>query len=206
VIAHAPAPAAAVLDGYLEQLQRLHARLCPRQVLGLRMGLLAGDLLRLELPRPDKRLLALVETDGCFADGVAVATGCWFGRRTLRLVDHGKVAVTFVDLHTEQAVRVWPDPRVRTHAWHYAADAPSAWHAQLVGYQRMPDHELLRTAPVKLLAPPVRLLGPSPPRVSCAVCREEISNGREVTTGALCLCLGCAGQSYYRRLGGSGVG
>src|SRR3712207_7090667 len=48
---------------------------------------------------------SFVETDGCFADGVSVATGCWLGRRTLRLVDHGKVAATFMDTLTERAVR-----------------------------------------------------------------------------------------------------
>jgi formylmethanofuran dehydrogenase subunit E len=63
------------------------------------MGLHAGQLLQLDLPRTDKRLFVLVETDGCLTDGVAVATGCWFGRRTLRLVDQGKVAATFVDTH-----------------------------------------------------------------------------------------------------------
>jgi len=166
------------------------------------MGLLAGDLLRLELPRPDKRLLALVETDGCFADGISVATGCWFGRRTLRLIDYGKVAVTFVDLHTERAVRVWPDPLVRTRAWHYAAGASSAWHAQLLGYQRMPDDELLRTAPVALLAPSATLLGAPVPRVSCSVCREEITGARAITLGGRSLCRACAGQPYYRRLTG----
>ena len=57
-------------------------------------------LLNLPLPQKDKRLLTFVETDGCFADGVSVATGCWLGRRTMRLVDYGKVAATFVDTHT----------------------------------------------------------------------------------------------------------
>jgi formylmethanofuran dehydrogenase subunit E len=60
-------------------------------VLGVRIGLAAGEALDLDLPRADKRLLMLVETDGCFADGVSVATGCWLGRRTLRLVDYGRV-------------------------------------------------------------------------------------------------------------------
>ena len=50
-----------------------------------------------ELPQTDKRLYTFVETDGCFADGVMVATGCSLGHRTLRLIDYGKVAATFVD-------------------------------------------------------------------------------------------------------------
>jgi formylmethanofuran dehydrogenase subunit E len=42
-----------------EALSRLHPRLCPRQVLGVRMGHQAGELLNLQVPRIDKRILAI---------------------------------------------------------------------------------------------------------------------------------------------------
>src|SRR5262245_57508692 len=74
-----------------------HRRLCPRQVLGARMGMLAGDVLGVKLPQTDKRLLTIVETDGCMVDGIVAATHCRLGRRTLRVEDYGKVAATFVD-------------------------------------------------------------------------------------------------------------
>src|SRR5437879_9363273 len=48
---------------------------CPRQVLGIQMGLLPANPLGLDLPPDAKHALAIVETDGCFADGVSVATG-----------------------------------------------------------------------------------------------------------------------------------
>lgn len=60
--------------------------------------------LGLEIPRQDKRLLAIVETDGCFADGVAAVTGCTMEHRTLWLADYGKIGATFVDVKTETAV------------------------------------------------------------------------------------------------------
>ena len=63
-----------------------HRRPCPRQVLGARLGLLAGALLSLEVPQSDKRLLTIVETDGCFVDGISTATGCAVGRRGVRRV------------------------------------------------------------------------------------------------------------------------
>ena len=44
-------------------------------------------------------------TDGCLIDGIAVATGCWVGNRTLRVVDYGKSAATFVDTATQRAPR-----------------------------------------------------------------------------------------------------
>src|SRR5215203_6520409 len=94
------------LDELLESSTALHRHVCPRQVLGIRMGLWAGELLALEVPQQAKRLLAIVETDGCFCDGVAVAANCWVGRRTMRVEDHGKVAATFVDTQTSQAWRI----------------------------------------------------------------------------------------------------
>ena len=86
-----------------------HKELRPRQVLGVRMRTLAGRLLGLDLPQADKRLLAIVETDGYATDGIAVATGCWVGRRTMRIQGFGKVAATFVDTMGERAVRIVRD-------------------------------------------------------------------------------------------------
>ena len=57
------------LQELLDKTAEYHHHLCPRQVLGVRMGMYAGELLGLELPQPRKRLLAIMETDGCGADG-----------------------------------------------------------------------------------------------------------------------------------------
>ena len=78
-----------LLEELLAQSAEHHKHLCPRQVLGVRMGLYAGDLLGLDLPQTRKRLLTIMETDGCGADGVSVATNCWVGRRTMRILFSG---------------------------------------------------------------------------------------------------------------------
>lgn len=174
------------------------SRLCPRQVLGVRIGLHAAALLDLTVPRADKRLLVFVETDGCFADGIAVATGCRLGRRTLRLMDHGKVAATAVDTSTGRAVRVWPHPEARARAGDYAPAAPDRWHAQLVGYRAMPAGELLRARAVVLTRSLDALLGRPGQRTICARCGEEILNGRELLLPTGAICAGCAGVPYYR--------
>ena len=101
------------LKELLDTTTAMHRHLCPRQVLGVRMGLYAGELLGLALPQPDKRLYTIMETDGCAADGVAVAVNCWVGRRTMRIEDYGKVAATFVDTQTGQAMRIVPRASVR---------------------------------------------------------------------------------------------
>ncbi|RMF82177.1 MAG: formylmethanofuran dehydrogenase [Chloroflexi bacterium] len=185
------------LTDLLEVSAAQHKHLCPRQVLGVRMGMLAGDVLGINLPQSDKRLLAFVETDGCFADGISAATGCYLGRRTLRLFDYGKVAATFIDTLTREAIRITPRADIRQRARHYAQDARSRWHAQLAGYQVMPDDELLDIQYVTLNVSLEQLISRPGRRVACDSCGEEIINEREVCADGRVLCRPCAGDSYY---------
>jgi formylmethanofuran dehydrogenase subunit E len=162
------------------------------------MGLLAAQALNLDLPQTDKRLLTIVETDGCFTDGLAVATGCWVGRRTLRIEDYGKVAATFVDTVTGRAIRLIPRSTARGLATHYAPEAADSWHAYLLGYQRIPDNELLAVQEVQLIASIQSIISTPDARALCAVCGEEIFNDREVMQKGVVLCRSCAGSAYYR--------
>ena len=186
------------LDELLRDSAAHHRRLCPRQVLGARVGMFAASLLTLDLPQSDKRLLALAETDGCFVDGVSAATGCYIGRRTLRVEDFGKTAATFVDTRSERAVRIAPRLGIRELAWGYAPEARNRWEAQLLGYQRMPDEDLLSFQWVALRMNVAALVGQAGVRVNCAACGEEIINQREVIWESKVLCRACAGQAYYQ--------
>lgn len=178
-----------------------HSHLCPRQVLGVRVALAGGRALGLDLPRPDKRLLVILETDGCFADGVEVVTGCSVGHRTLRFEDYGKVAATFVDVKTGEALRIAPRLDVRGRALAYApaesANEGGHYFAQLAGYQVMPDEELLCISPVALVRSVAELVSRPGVRVNCAVCGEEIINEREVVVDGQALCVSCAHGGYY---------
>lgn len=186
------------LEAVLRDCAANHRRLCPRQVLGARMGLLAARLLGLELPQSDKRLITIVETDGCFVDGISAASGCAVGRRTLRVEDFGKVAATFLDTRDERALRIAPRPDARELAQCYAPEASSRWEGQLLGYQRMPDEALLSCQWVTLRTPVAVLVGQAGVRAICDACGEEILNRREVQRGARLLCRACAGDSYFR--------
>jgi formylmethanofuran dehydrogenase subunit E len=181
----------------LDQTAALHHHLCPRQVLGVRMGMYAAALLNLDLPQTDKRLFTFVETDGCFSDGVAVATGCWLGHRTMRLMDYGKVAATFVDTQTGRAIRVSPNPESRARAAEYLPDVASRWHAQLEAYQTMQVEELLCTMEVSLKVSMKAIISRHGVRVTCERCGEEILNEREKIAGGQVLCATCAGDSYW---------
>ncbi|MFN3491202.1 MAG: FmdE family protein [Anaerolineales bacterium] len=185
------------LDELLSSSARHHRHLCPRQVLGVRFGLLAGKLLDIPLPQTDKRLLTIAETDGCFVDGISASTGCYVGRRTMRIEDYGKIAATFVDTLTEQAVRIAPQANIRQLAWDYAFAPKNKWHAQLLGYQWMPDTLLARWQWVELKTPIKEIVSKAGLRVHCEACGEEIINQREVMHEGMTLCKPCAGQAYF---------
>jgi formylmethanofuran dehydrogenase subunit E len=185
------------IDKLIQESISHHGRLCPRQVLGVRIGLAGAENLRLDAPRADKRLLVIVETDGCFVSGIEAATGCTVGHRTLRLEDHGKVAATFVDVKTGQALRIAPRLDVRQRAYNYAPGETRRYFAQMHGYQVMPDEELLSVERIWLNFSVDDLISRPGIRVNCDNCGEEIINQRELNIETKTLCRTCAGYGYY---------
>lgn len=194
----------ALLGNILEESAAMHKHLCPRQVLGARIGLRGLRALGLldttavnRYENGRKKLLTIVETDGCGLDGIAVATDCHVGRRTLRVMDYGKMAATLIDVKSGTAVRVSPQPNVRELAREYAPDARSRWHAFLEAYYIIPDALLLRVETVALTQTIEQILSKPRVRALCADCGEEIVNEREVMVNGRLLCLPCAGTTYY---------
>lgn len=176
-----------------------HSHLCPRQVLGVRMALAGAAALRLEVPRKDKALLVIAETDGCFVDGLEVAAGVSVGRRTLRIEDYGKVAATFININSGEACRLAPRLDVRQRANIYAPDEPRHYFAQLYGYRSMPDEELFTILPVIITQGVDQLISRPGVRVDCCLCGEEIINERQIVFQGKNYCRPCFGEAYYQK-------
>ena len=174
-----------------------HDHLCPRQILGVRTGMYAAQLLELDLPQSDKRLVAITETHGCYVDGVVAATGCTVGHRTMFVKDFGKVAATFVDTVTEVAVRIAPKLDVRKKVEAYAPEVEDSWQAYVRAYQSMPFDDLLSAQYVQLSKPIQKIISRPGARAYCVHCGEEVFNEREVHLNQEILCCSCAGQGYY---------
>lgn len=185
------------LETLLEISSRNHDHLCPRQILGVRIGLAGLRALAFSEPPAKKRLLVILETDGCFADGVMAATACNVGHRTLRVEDYGKAAGTFVDTQTGQAIRVSPALDIREQAVACVPEEPRHYFAQMKAYRILPDEQMLTVTEVHLATPVEWIVSRPGVRVDCAVCGEEIMNEREIVRGGLALCHACAGKAYY---------
>jgi formylmethanofuran dehydrogenase subunit E len=185
------------LQDILQASARQHVHLCPRQVLGARMGLHGMAALGFEDPPPGKRLLVLAETDGCFLDGLSAATECTPGHRTLRIEDYGKTAATFIDIKANQALRLAPATNIRNLAMSQVPEEHRKFQAQLQAYQVMPAEAMFSVTPVTLRTPIAAIVSRPRVRVDCSTCGEEIINEREIRLHGLHLCRICAQGGYY---------
>ena len=185
----------------LEASSSFHNHLCPRQVLGVRIGLFGLKLLNFKVPIRQKKLLVLVETDGCFISGVQAATQCSVNRRTMRVVDIGRIAATFINVRTEEAVRIAPRTDVREQALNHVCvvdgNRRERYIAMLQAYQQMTEETLLKVEQVTLNRPVSEIVSRPFVRVNCSVCGEEIINERELIINGKPVCLACAGKGYY---------
>lgn len=187
------------LQELLDLSSRDHDHLCPRQILGVRMGLAGLKALGYTAYPNGKRVLVLAETDGCFTDGLIAATGCTVGHRTLRIVDYGKVAATFIEVATGRAIRLAPQLDVRQQAVMALPDIPKPYQAQMQAYQILLETDLFSYVEVELATPVEKIVSEAGRRVNCARCGEEIINEREVHQDGQVFCQACALGAYYQQ-------
>ena len=143
-------------DELLRDAEVVHGHLCAGQVLGVRLAMLALELLGIEDPhgKDRKRLITFVEIDRCATDAVAVVTGCRLGKRALKFRDWGKVAATFVDLDSGRAVRVCARESSKALARQMHPELESKNQQQMLAYREMPTDDLFSVQWVKVSLPP----------------------------------------------------
>jgi len=186
------------LEEYIALAAQSHGHMCPGQILGIRMAMLGLRLIGIDDPvKARKRLLTFVEIDRCATDAVSLVTGCRLGKRSLKFLDYGKVAATFVDLETGRAVRVAAREDARAKAKAMFPAMSDASQAQLEAYKVMENGDLFDLRAVRVKLRPEDLPGRPRSRVTCAQCGEGVNDGRELRLGDRILCRSCAGEPYY---------
>jgi formylmethanofuran dehydrogenase subunit E len=191
-----------VIDDFsslLEESVRVHGHLCAGQVLGVRMTMLGLSRIGIHEPKgvDRKKLIVFVEMDRCATDAVQSVTGCSLGKRTMKFMDYGKMAASFLNLETNKAVRVLALEESREKAKGYYPDVEDKYEAQLDAYKVMPDEELFSITDIRITIPPHDMPGRPLSRVQCDSCGEHVQDNREVSTGDKILCRACTGDAYY---------
>lgn len=179
---------------------KAHGHLCPGQVVGVRMAMLGCRLIGLDDPtRIDqiKKLIVYVEMDRCAADAITHVTGVKLGRRSLKFMDYGIMAATFLNLETSRAFRVLSTEEARDLSCVYAPEIAGNGHSQLEAYKRMPESVLFRVQKVRVNIAEWDLPGPTRRKITCNVCGQVIRDGKEVMMNNDPICRPCSNQCYF---------
>jgi formylmethanofuran dehydrogenase subunit E len=145
-----------------------------------------------------KKIIVYVEIDRCAADAVAYVTGVKLGRRSLKFVDNGIMAATFVNLESGKAYRILSTEESREMAGRYAPDVTETRQQQLEAYKVMPEEVLFKVEPVIVEVPIHDMPGPSRFKAQCDKCGQVVRDKKEVLINGRVLCRPCAHGSYFR--------
>jgi len=187
----------------LDEAVKFHGHLCGGQVIGVRMAMAGLRELGIKEPRgkEGRDLVIFVEIDRCATDAIISVTGRTPGKRSLKMLDYGKMAATFVNVGTGKAVRICVradlDEKVRRIARaNETGEGEEA--AYLAALAAMPEDEVLKIGRVIVNIRPRDLPGKPLSSVICERCGEAVRDMREVYRWGRILCRPCADrQTYY---------
>jgi len=187
-------------DVLLAESVKVHGHLCPGQVIGVKMSMLGLREAGIEEPRGKDRksIIVFVEMDRCATDAVQSVTGCSLGHRTMKFMDYGKMAATFLNLRTNKAVRVVAKEESKKKAKELFPEIEDRHAGQIEAYKVMKDNELFDTMNVQVKVRPEDMPGRPSGRISCETCGEFVQDMREVCQDGRTLCRACANGGYYR--------
>ena len=208
------------LETLLKQAAILHGHYCPWLALGVRAG--AEMARRLQVQHEGmEEVIAIVETNNCFSDGIQFTTGCTFGNNSLIFRDYGKTAASLVR-RDGKGVRVSVKPNV-WEAWsdrfpeygdlfrRVVVDRSSDQAARdrfkelsrEVSFYVM-GIELETLFNIKPVATPVPEYSRIYDSVLCERCHESVMATRVVEVNGHKYCIPCA-ESHFYELNGNGI-
>jgi formylmethanofuran dehydrogenase subunit E len=147
-----------------------------------------------------KKLYVLVEIDRCATDAIQSVTGCSLGKRSMRWIDYGVMAATFVNLDTGKAVRIVAREESRELSKRYCPEIENKYERQLGAYKVMPQEELFTINEVEVDIPKEDMPGRPLKRIQCESCGDWVQDCRDVEKEGKSLCRGCANGKYYKPL------
>jgi formylmethanofuran dehydrogenase subunit E len=202
------------LESLLRYAEILHGHLCPYVGLGVK----AGQYAMAQLNRNNngmEEIVAIVECNNCFTDGIQIVTGCTFGNNALIFKDWGKTAVTVARREDGAALRLavradyhermmgnYPGAgplfqkivvqrqgtEAEKHQFHHLWEEISAQELSV------PVEDQFIIQELKIELPEYARIFAS---VTCAVCGEKVMEPRVRLQEGKPICLPCLGESYF---------
>ena len=212
----------AVIDGDLQKLLRisglLHGHYCPGSAIGVKAAARAVRELGVRSTGMEE-IIAIVETNSCFADGIQMVTGCSLGNNALIYRDYGKTAFTLAKRSGEgirisalfdrvnrerspEANELWQKVvEKRSGSKEESQRLTDLWEELSFRVLEIPDEEVLNIKKVNINVPAYARIFAS---VKCSVCGESIMEPRSRIKEGKPVCIPCSGHAYYQ-LAGDGM-
>jgi formylmethanofuran dehydrogenase subunit E len=207
------------LTWLLTRTGELHGHYCPGVAFGVRAGYRAVLDMGLHSSGMEE-VVAIVETNNCFGDGIQFLTGCTFANNALIFRDFGKTAFTLakrdgegirVSVDMERAALAEREPeamqlfqKVVTNREGTEEDKRrlmELWRQASFNMLEVPDDELLEVKKVTAEIPSyARIFG----SVRCSTCGENVMETRIRRIDDRPVCIPCSGKAYYE-LNGDGI-
>ena len=207
-------------DVLLLKAGQLHGHFCP----GLAMGVMAAARAMKELQADSdgmEDLLAIIETNNCFSDGVQFVTGCSFGNNALIFKDVGKTAFTLTkrdgngirvcSRHESRDIieKAFPNFQKyyqlvvveQNHDPEYVTEYKKIALQRAFGTLTIPFVKLFSINNVQVEIPEYAPIHES---VVCSVCGESVMKSRTIDDSGKPVCLSC-NRGAFGMLDGSGV-
>lgn len=186
----------------LEISTKIHGHICAGQVIGVRLSMIGLREIGIDDPKGSQRkdFYVLVEIDRCATDAIQSVTGCSLGKRSLKWLDYGIMAATFVNLKSGKSVRVTALEEARETSKKYCPEIGDKYKQQLEAYRVMPEEELFKIQQVKVQVPEADMPGRPTKRVKCEECGDWVQDCRDVDKDGKTLCKPCAEGRYYEIL------
>ena len=205
----------------LDMAGMLHGHYCPGLALGVRAVDTAFRNLGITLNSGMEEVMAVVECNNCFVDGVQFVSGCSLGNNALVYKDLGKTAATFYRRGGTEAVRVCvktfdipagtgEERREGDELFAKAVkrrekltDEESSrmkalWTQRSSATIKMADEDLFTIAKVPVPTVPFASIMDSQ---ICNRCGEKVMESRAVFRDGKPVCLSCAGEEYRMVIG-----
>jgi formylmethanofuran dehydrogenase subunit E len=189
------------LDGLIDECGSLHGHICPGQIMGVRMAVLGCHLTGIRDPRgvERKKLFVWVEIDRCVTDAVSAVTGVRLGKRSLKFLDYGKVAATFLNLPENRAYRIVAKEESRELADELYPAIGDKKERQMLTYREIDASLLFKVESVLIELNDFEMPGRPRRRIICEQCGEGVNDGRDLVDGLnRRVCRSCALGGYYR--------
>jgi len=207
------------LTKLLKMTGLLHGHFCPFVAIGVKAAARAVTELGVRSTGME-RVIAIVETNNCFSDGIQFVTGCSFGNNALIYRDYGKTAFTlakrsgeavrvsvkadrrFLEKHNPEAVALFQ--KVVAKRQGTEADEQrmkELWKQMSFKMLDIPDNELFDISRLTIEVPTYSRIFAS---VECSLCGENVMEPRTRIKDGKTVCIPCSGQEYHQ-LAGDGI-